>query len=583
MKRFWAFVGALVVLFGGSTSAIARNYVPTGVNLNTGTDVAFTIQDLRNGPGFVSILMKPKTGAPGETKHGEWCLSFTTEVCKLEIGHTVQAHAIIPSCAEADSNCVVGLSVQISGSAKVEGVQLTGFDTGFSFPSLPTLGTPAGSTPSLWRVPGVIHDGGTDLYVVAANMSFTVTDGLVVRYGGLSVSVYPVVELNGRYRPAAIETIQDNGQTLWVHDNGEQGSNDGCTLTTTGKCWARAEFAPGMEAEVSILASNQINGWLHGRLQAPEISITPKTSSQNLISVKARPVDVPIMYAESNTAGLSKETMDLFKNPFSFGGFHNGNSWYQFPAYEDRSRKLIAEFAKATNDRAAAVYTSWQFNTMNSRGNNVSCLSNQQGLIGLVTTNAMAYEQYPPAFVDGSLEYSVAGLHYLPSGELAVGVYDLLVRSDVARCLYGFSKAPVSAKVQVLTSDGEHIVASTQVSEKDGWLKLAAYGFTFSEKKIKATIFQSQAVALQKYKGKAVNLTSSQRFQVEAFSSKSKGATGVVCNSTYFSSKDRATAEARAKAACAYFKKLAPDLATRAVTTRVTKQSEASKVYLKSS
>jgi hypothetical protein len=103
----------------------------------------------------------------------------------------------------------------------------------------------------------------------------------------------------------------------------------------------------------------------------------------------------------------------------------------------------------------------------------------------------MVYQGGAPDFTNGALNYKVAGLHYLPDGKTAVeGTYDLVMRSETARCLYGFTKAPISATIAVTSAMGESKVATTQMTEKDGWLKLAAYGFTFSENSIRATITQ---------------------------------------------------------------------------------------------
>ena len=102
----------------------------------------------------------------------------------------------------------------------------------------------------------------------------------------------------------------------------------------------------------------------------------------------------------------------------------------------------------------------------------------------------MVYDGGVPKFSGGFLNYKVAGLHYAPGGEeLNLGVYDMVMRSETARCLYGFSKAPLSATVSVLNEKGTKTLATTVVKEtKDGWLKLAAYGFTFSKKTIKVKI-----------------------------------------------------------------------------------------------
>lgn len=71
-----------------------------------------------------------------------------------------------------------------------------------------------------------------------------------------------------------------------------------------------------------------------------------------------------------------------------------------------------------------------------------------------------------------------------------MGTYDLVLRSDAARCLYGFSSAPVSATVTIAGANGNENLATTVVAEKNGWLKMKAAGFTFSEKNIKVKLTQ---------------------------------------------------------------------------------------------
>ena len=108
----------------------------------------------------------------------------------------------------------------------------------------------------------------------------------------------------------------------------------------------------------------------------------------------------------------------------------------------------------------------------------------------------MAYDGGVPKFTNGFLNYQVAGLHYQPDGITKVqGSYDLVMRSEVARCLYGFSRAPLSATISVV-GDGDKSIATTVVSEKNGWLKLAAYGFTFSKKTIRAKITKAKPTSI---------------------------------------------------------------------------------------
>jgi hypothetical protein len=69
------------------------------------------------------------------------------------------------------------------------------------------------------------------------------------------------------------------------------------------------------------------------------------------------------------------------------------------------------------------------------------------------------------------------------------------MRSEVARCLYGFANAPLSATISVV-GGGDKTIATTIVNEKNGWLKLAAYGFTFSKKTIRAKITKAKPTTI---------------------------------------------------------------------------------------
>lgn len=582
MKKLFASLLAVSLV---STIALPAggNFVPIGVDPKVEDRIAFVIEDHRDTPRFVSIVSRDTNMDQVPVIGNRWCRSFTTDDCRLEDGYILRASAILPVCVADEYNCVEGLILQSSSSGEVKARQVEGLEAGFTFESIPALGTPVGAGPSLWTADGVPHRGGSSQYVVAANLTFVVSNGNLVQYEALSAAVYPVKEISGqRYKAPVIGTIVTNGVTMWYHDNGEQGSLDGCTLTVSGKCWARTDFNPGVRAEVKLRVTNKISGWLHGRLQDPNIAIEPLSPASNRITVGAEPVEIPLMYAESGYSSLDAEAKEMLQYQSGYGGFAFGKQWLIYPSFNPYSRKLIARFASSVNDKAAAVYSSWQFNTVLGQQANQRCFDSDGGLVGLVTTNAMAYDQFAPTFKDGFLEYSVAGLHYLPDGKKALGVYDLVVRSDVARCLYGFSDAPVSAKVSVLTSDGDAVVASTQVSESNGWLRLAAYGFTFSEKKISVKVVQPQLLRLKQFKQGVKKLNPSQQSQLRGFASLSDGSSKVLCSATYLGGKNRSIAIAQAKAACDFVAMRSGDFVTEVRAVLVNRSSDALRVTLKS-
>ena len=118
-------------------------------------------------------------------------------------------------------------------------------------------------------------------------------------------------------------------------------------------------------------------------------------------------------------------------------------------------------------------------------------------LAGIVSTNSTTYSDGPPSLdpKTQSLDYELASAHYTSKGEEFLGTYDLVLDATVARCIYGFSAAPVSATVTITNSDGGvQKVATTLLNERGGWLHLGAYGFGFSSPTLKVKFIQEKVV-----------------------------------------------------------------------------------------
>ena len=121
-----------------------------------------------------------------------------------------------------------------------------------------------------------------------------------------------------------------------------------------------------------------------------------------------------------------------------------------------------------------------------------SCGQKFDEFTGIVSTNSTQYLAGPPVFnkATDELEYKVAGPHLLPNGELSRGTYDLTLRSDFAKCLYGISGTAFKATISVISDNGQSINAVTTVGEKNGWVNLSAKGFTYSSPTIKVKLSQ---------------------------------------------------------------------------------------------
>jgi hypothetical protein len=280
--------------------------------------------------------------------------------------------------------------------------------------------------------------------------------------------------------------------------------------------------------------NKDLTGWIFGRMQNSEFAVTSLDSSYNKIRIGGDVTLVPELAAKVAKSDISKDPKlekylrDFFTNgrpgvsvpnPGS-GSFNDGSiGGYQSTSYEGflaaqtTTRLISVNFDKfalfsafedqlkpfsppaSNNGRNILRETNsifWNFGANTYVGSN-KCSADKTKLHGLVVTNASIFENGPPEFKDGSLNYRVAGVHNNLDGSEFKGRYTYIVRSDTARCYYGFSNAPIEARVEVLSSNNTTQVASVLVSEKDGFIKLQADNFTFSTPTIKVKFSQDSA------------------------------------------------------------------------------------------
>ena len=450
--------------------------------------------------------------------------------------------------------------------------------------------------PSIWRAPGAGHAGG-ELYLVVAGLK----GGVHKSSGGwrnmeLYASVFPIREFMeprfevrpGSYAfPLCTYSLDQNQVRISTGCAGSAadfGYVRCVAFKQDGTCLLRQAHNLDQQIELSIRLLRPASGWFHGRVIEPSVAIE-RVANFSRVVVSAKPVRVPTffmggLYSEMDAAERSYWDECLPKGtcasstriPGSAPSAQRDGNLRNVQSYEDpvgdRSLAIISRFAERVEDRAIAAPTSWSFRTLgtNGEGEIFRCTSNAVGVVAMISTNATAYSEGPPSLRSGQLNYRVGGLHYAPDGKsLNLGTYDLLLRSDVARCLYGFSKAPISATITVLGTDGEQDIATTVVSERDGWLKLAAYGFTFSEKEIKVRVTQPQTRTLTAFSRTATALTPKQKAEIRATVSMGAANPKFICTGIRLEGQPQALntlVRKRAKAACDYAKSLNPKLST---------------------
>ena len=397
---------------------------------------------------------------------------------------------LLPVCAtNAQQDCIESLSFESAPGNSITGENI-GYAGGAKYPAISKLGIQEGSQISLWNLPGINHSGSESTYSVTIRSRQTFD---------LETNKFTTISLDASVAPYSLKlgnySAPENKICPSSTDNKLCGGNvpDECVWTDNGKCGLRTEFAGNPKITLKIRISNEIGGWFRGRLTETSIGVEKFNSKNNQITISGKPVSVARFAAQVKKVDVSDKAMkaletpwiplkDLFLGNRSVGAFST-EGWNNVPYI------YLDEFRDEAKDTSIAATSLWNFETATA-GTSNRCLADTSRVLGIVTTNATAYDGTAPLFKSGYLTYKVGGMHYLPGGEdLSLGTYDLAVRSDVARCLYGFSKAPLSATVSVVNEKGTKSVATTVVKEtKDGWLKMSAYGFTFSKKTIKVKI-----------------------------------------------------------------------------------------------
>jgi hypothetical protein len=272
---------------------------------------------------------------------------------------------------------------------------------------------------------------------------------------------------------------------------------DNCVMLEAGKCLQRQDFPPNYRFGLTIKVGNKLSGWFHGRIYRPVLSISPGSVGQ-LIQIDALPVLVPSILKKVPTSEISQELRTYLSQDRQY----SEGSGYLMPGSSGKDAiDQAALWLPLIKDTASKSLHYWSFRTLNMGGEGQDvqrCSNGSSDISGIVTTNALTYSAGPPSYNknEGSLDYKVLAPHFTSKGDLAVGTYDLLLKSEVARCIYGFSKAPISGSISIVSESGQNNVATTVINEKNGWLYMSANGFTYSSPTVKIKLSQEAEVVV---------------------------------------------------------------------------------------
>ena len=535
LKKALAILGAVLIL-GTTAPAHAGNdasWIPTTGDANTPTFHAFAFTDR------LPLARAYSTLSVGNGTNDHVCKSTSDSVCAPY--ENFQYESILKVCEnQSETDCVSSVTAYGANDVANAGTftKYTVTNHMNAFPADAKAGIPAGSMPSIWSIPSAPHASGSDYAVFAGLSGNVMRNGQETPLGGfIQVALVPVVLKDfgkGRQSIAAgwVQSIPNtfydycadaprNGNVFvdCAHVNG-----DGCIFATNdqGMCYAEEAFGAVQKFNVQLKLAKEPTGWMHGRMIDPTISITKESTGGVKLSVTAGATTVPMVYQNEAWSKLSTEMQNLWIKctnslsqcgPFWFARASNssanwidlaktfdGNSQINIIEYVSAAGNLpleiMSKIAPLIGDKSQASSTTWSMRSLSTTEMNGAnkCFMSTPGLKGIVTTNSVAYSAGPPEYKDGSLNYQVSSPHFNPDGTTPFkGNYNLVMRSDVARCIYGFSKAPIKATISVVSSEAANDVATTVANEKDGWLYLSANNFQFSSPTIQVKLSQDAA------------------------------------------------------------------------------------------
>jgi hypothetical protein len=502
MRPFKAIIALVLVAAtaaGSATAAPGDAFDPTQVPLGSNDLISYVIEDgaIQTG-SLIGIEPQSITDATKQRDSWKWCDSLTVPLCDPvnnqsngNIPSALVAVSVYGPCESAtQENCVESFAI---GKDKDNLVQATLIRKvkSINFDPVPQYKYIGSSSISLWSVPGFPSASGTTTYAVTAtsrsgfaNNSFYV--------GDLFAGVTPYREQTGDYRQTKIDpdpNVAPENKYRW-------GSDQFCVFAEDGLCGVPQDFPENTYISLKIRIPNQVGGWFRGRIQDPTIEVRKISNDNNLLTVSASPVKVSRLVIPRLKSTFTDQEKIWFNNNGSYG---NGLVQASGPeaGIPKNSFPFIEAYREPLKDTAAGSNTFWNLKTT-AWGEGSACLRDKSRILGVVSTNATAYNGGSPSFIDGALNYKVSGLHYMPDGKTLVqGNYSLIMRSEVARCLYGFTNAPIQASVSIV-GGAEANVATTVTNESKGWITMSAAGFTFSEKTIQVKFTQAAEAAAVK-------------------------------------------------------------------------------------
>jgi hypothetical protein len=471
LKAFFAIAFALPALLvsttilgatssvGAATTVVEDEQWPSPMDSTLGLH-GIILEDTVQASGGGNSVSVMTTTSP--TAGELLCTSLASAPCAGADNYYYQA-MLAPCSATITIDCIEGITSISPTQVAVPGTYKEMFPKkgANEFDGSLEKGVPMGRTPSLWTLSGAPHAFGSD-YLVLVNVG---GDKTYSTKRSLSASIVPVnvfdTGCDSRYESCSIDVHRQQydtngkGKISFAGNAADYGKYRCIVWAEEGRCSLGHAFPAGFSYELKIRLASEPVGWLHGRMQNPNIDFAT-LDGKTTVSITAAPVRVPTVAGTAMWPDLPSDIQKWFTDncPAVCGGRIDGpmssdplkrNAFSGPRVYSEAAFKELKLWTNFVKDKATVLTSQWRVRTlsqgeMNSAG---TCIKDATGVTGIVTTNSLLYSEGPPAFnaETKTLNYKVASPHYEKDGTTEFkGVYNLTVRDDIAECLYGFSK-----------------------------------------------------------------------------------------------------------------------------------------------
>ena len=447
---------------------------------------------------------------------GKACDDFNSEECAKYPYFSYNLY--LPNCSDAiTDDCIVGFSAVKADGTVVKAKFARSFpnETTPSFRGSKAVNLPDGWYPSMWTFDGISHQGGENFMLRASLFAFgnRRADSAIRPQLRIGINAISIASQNasGNWN-AATRNVNADGLT-----NLGGGAGPNCDFFLGIKeCATPWALPKDVRFKVEVKISSKLSGWVNGRLSDPNVTITPNGATGQTVLIEAAPMQVPIFgiwkrfkdlsptaQTEITSVGATPGSIPFPDNwrPLYPGQgpepFDKISKSFSLSNYNQTDFKNFLNLLALSDDKSIATKSLWHFETAQN-GNLFNdpvirkCSKTDAGISGFVSTNSTMFLLEPPSFNEQSqsLDYKVAAPHYDRNGKENIGRYNLVLDSKVARCIYGFTSAPIQASVSILNTDGTQQVSTSIINEKNGWLYLSVNGYTYSAPTLKVKLIQ---------------------------------------------------------------------------------------------